>query len=242
MIFGDFNDLLCNEDKWGRSDHSRSLMEGFRETLEDCDLTELELCGGKYTWEKCRGKREWVREKLDRAFSTSSWINKLCKLSVHHTTRSDHDPIQLELVSTSISRRLFRFRFENIWLKDPDSKREVQTYWAKIPPIHLLPKLHEVSSFMAKWGKTFFNKFREKVRNLREVIAGLVNRVDTIGVGRYLEEVERFNDLLLQEETYWKQRAKLFWLEEGDANTKFFHATTTSRKKTNHISYLEKDT
>lgn len=61
-------------------------------------------------------------------------------------------------------------------------------------------------------------------------------------MGRYLEEVERFNNLLLQEETYWKQQAKLFWLEEGDANTKFFHATTTGRKKTNHISYLEKYT
>lgn len=152
MILGDFNDLLCNEDKWGRIDHPRSLMEGFRETLEDCNLTELELCGGKYTWEKCRGKREWVREKLDHAFSTLSWANKflLCKLSMHHTTRSDHEPILLELVSTSISRRLFRFKFENIWLKDSNLKKEVQTYWAKIPPIHLLPKLQEVSFFMAK--------------------------------------------------------------------------------------------
>lgn len=133
VILGDFNDLLCNEDKLGRSNYPRSLIEGFRATLEDCNLTELELCGGKYTWEKCRGKREWVREKVDRAFSTSSWANKfpLCKLLVHHTTRSDDDPIQLELVSTTISRRLFRYKFENIWLKDPDFKKEVQTYWEK---------------------------------------------------------------------------------------------------------------
>lgn len=105
-------------------------MEGFRKTVEDCNLTELDLYGGKYTWEKCRGKQGWIREKLYRAFSTGNWLDKfpLCKLSVHHTSRSDHDPIQLELVSTVISRRLFRFKFENVWLKDSDFKKEVQKY------------------------------------------------------------------------------------------------------------------
>lgn len=31
----------------------------------------------------------------------------------------------------------------------------------------------------------------------------------------------------------------MFWLREGDKNTKFFHANATARKKTNHISFLE---
>lgn len=47
--------------------------------------------------------------------------------------------------------------------------------------------------------------------------------------------------LLLHEETYWKQRAKNYWLAEGDANTKFFHATASTRKKKNHVEFLEKD-
>lgn len=44
-----------------------------------------------------------------------------------------------------------------------------------------------------------------------------------------------------QEESYWKQRAKVFWLEEGDSNTRFFHATATTRKKMNHIKSLRND-
>lgn len=56
-----------------------------------------------------------------------------------------------------------------------------------------------------------------------------------------MEEKEKLNDLLYHEETYWKQRAKLFWLEEGDTNTKFFHASATSRKKTNLISCLQSE-
>lgn len=44
--------------------------------------------------------------------------------------------------------------------------------------------------------------------------------------------------MLLHEEVYWKQRAKLFWLKNGDANTKFFHAQATRRKKLNNIRFL----
>lgn len=107
MIFGDFNDLLQKADKWGKIDHPQSLMDGFRSAIEDSALTELELCGGNYTWEKSQGKNEWVRERLDRAFGTTSWLAKfpLCKLSVYNTPRSDHDPIHVELVSTHVSKR-----------------------------------------------------------------------------------------------------------------------------------------
>ncbi|XP_074342959.1 uncharacterized protein LOC141680708 [Apium graveolens] len=44
----------------------------------------------------------------------------------------------------------------------------------------------------------------------------------------------------LADETYWKQRAKLFWLE-GDAITILFHSSATSRKKMNYINYLMND-
>lgn len=62
--------------------------------------------------------------------------------------------------------------------------------------------------------------------------------VDDRSVQDYLDEKEKLNALLLQEEIYRKQRAKLFWLAEGDENTRFFHAYASARKKTNKISYL----
>lgn len=60
-------------------------------------------------------------------------------------------------------------------------------------------------------------------------------------MSRYFEEKEKLNDLLIQEETYWKQRAKVFWLAEGDSNTKCFHDHASKRKRQNHISYLIND-
>ncbi|KAL8096839.1 hypothetical protein AgCh_030071 [Apium graveolens] len=54
-------------------------------------------------------------------------------------------------------------------------------------------------------------------------------------------EKDRLDDLLKQEETYWKQRAKAFWLSEGDTNSKFFHAQDTIRKKANRIVFLRNE-
>jgi hypothetical protein len=49
---------------------------------------------------------------------------------------------------------------------------------------------------------------------------------------------KRMAHLLVQEDTYWRQRAKTHWLRDGDLNTKFFHVSATSRRKVNRINSL----
>lgn len=106
-VFGDFNDLLYSTDKKGLHPHSQACLEGFRSAVEDCNLVELDLVGGEFTWKKSKGKPTWVRERLDRAFAINEWWHKfpLCTLKVIHTTCSDHDPIQLSLFYTAVSRK-----------------------------------------------------------------------------------------------------------------------------------------
>lgn len=108
-IFGDFNDLLYSSDKRGRHPHPQYLLTGFKNAIEDCSLAEVELKGGMYTWEKSKGTSDWVREKLDRAFGSDSWWQRfsLCTLTVFHVVASDHDPIKLDLVNTSVTKKQF---------------------------------------------------------------------------------------------------------------------------------------
>lgn len=165
-VFGDFNDMRYASNKMGNITHPQALLDGFSATIDSCQLTEIELEGGQFTWEKSKGNPNWVREKLDRAFASSSWLHKfpLCKLTVIHTTVSDHDPILLESCNVAVSRKKFIFRFENVWLKEPNFHSEVSGFWKQLPAAHLLPKLLSASEFMAKWGHKFFHKFRDKVR------------------------------------------------------------------------------
>lgn len=121
-------------------------------------LIEVELTGGEYTWEKSKGTSSWVRERLDRCFANDSWWSKfsLSTLTVFHVIVSDHDPIKLDLLNTSISKKNFRFRFENTWLKKPNFHSEISKYWQYLPAMHFPPKLVEISKYMAQWCREFF--------------------------------------------------------------------------------------
>lgn len=56
------------------------------------------------------------------------------------------------------------------------------------------------------------------------------------GVLKYkLEKLEE------QVDTYWRQRAHVAWLQKGDRNTSFFHATCSERKRSNRIGRLKKE-
>lgn len=44
-----------------------------------------------------------------------------------------------------------------------------------------------------------------------------------------------------QEESFWKQRSRVRWLREGDANTSFFHQSTLQRRRRNKVVKILKD-
>lgn len=50
--------------------------------------------------------------------------------------------------------------------------------------------------------------------------------------------ISSLNVINRQEEIYWKQRAKLQWLKEGDGNTKFFHSMANGRKNRNFMTQI----
>ena len=57
------------------------------------------------------------------------------------------------------------------------------------------------------------------------------------------EEIRRLkaviNESLLKEEIMWNQRSRALWIKWGDRNTKFFHATTSQRRRRNRIVGLQ---
>lgn len=57
-------------------------------------------------------------------------------------------------------------------------------------------------------------------------------------VVEYHATKERLFLLLSQEELYWRQRAKSYWMRDGDRNTKYFHASASTKKRRNKILRL----
>lgn len=66
----------------------------------------------------------------------------------------------------------------------------------------------------------------------------LRHRTDDIGIKAFNNAQRQYLGLLDHQNAYWKQRAKAFWLKEGDTNSKFFHNLVKSRRKNNSINKL----
>lgn len=74
-ILGDFNDMLLPDDKKGRLDHPPRLINGFRDTIGECNLIDLPLIGYPYTQAKSRDSENAIEERLDRAMITDPCLN-----------------------------------------------------------------------------------------------------------------------------------------------------------------------
>lgn len=49
------------------------------------------------------------------------------------------------------------------------------------------------------------------------------------------ELLEELQKVLKLEEEFWKLKSRIQWIQDGDANTKFFHLTTLQRRRKNRI-------
>ncbi|KAL8479369.1 hypothetical protein ACS0TY_026296 [Phlomoides rotata] len=124
VCIGDYNDLLNPGDRGSRVDHPNWFFSGFTAAVDACQLTNLPLIGCQFTWFKTKGSRNVVKERLDRAMVTPSWMD-LCpneKLLNLVAPVSDHNPIMVDTSPTPFVARYRPFRFENKWLEEPDLK------------------------------------------------------------------------------------------------------------------------
>lgn len=203
-------------------------------------LTDLPLLGHPFTWERGRGTAAWVQERIDRAMVSDSWLSLFpqARLTNLIAAMSDHTPILIETAPRTISSRNFRFRFENSWLRESDLVLVVNSSWEESSSLDLISRLHMCTVRLERWGKELARKFKHRINSYKTDILRLQGKDDSSSVDSYARAKQNLANLPLQEEAYWKQRSKSFWLKEGDANTRFFHASTSTRKRVNEIHFL----
>ena len=75
----------------------------------------------------------------------------------------------------------------------------------------------------------------------KELEANRRRAIDRDQVAR--EEILRYKLEKLEEQIdiYWRQRAHVKWLEQGDRNTTFFHAMCRERRRRNRIGRMKKE-
>jgi hypothetical protein len=163
------------------------------------------------------------------------------------TTAPDHAPLHLSLSASFRPKR--RFRFELFWAKLEGFKDAVQDAWKcdenLVDPFQRLDALfRNTATALQAWGQKRVGNVK-----LQMAIANLVVlRLDAAQDRRQLSGGEAWLRKSLKlsllglaslERTIARQRSRICWLREGDANTKLFHAVANGRRIKNFIPAVQ---
>ncbi|KAL9235614.1 hypothetical protein vseg_010359 [Gypsophila vaccaria] len=246
MIIGDFNQILYCSEKKGGTPRMQGEMDEFRAVLDQCGLLDLGFTGDPFTWWNKQSEPNDIFERLDRALVTPTWIDIFPTIVVSHLPRetSDHVPLKVARLANRSRRKNRQFKFENFWTNSENCESVIREAWDANGDESLtgsfLTKANRCVSALTKWSAEEFGNINKKLGENRKRLAFLDSCRPTEEVVMERRSICDDNEkLIIQEEMYWKQRARIDYLTEGDRNTKFFHLKASGRRRRNRITKLE---
>ena len=73
LMIGDFNEVLCVEDKFGGNQININRAMEFKACLDSCSFVDLGFVGPKYTWTNKRQLSNLILERIDQCFANPLW-------------------------------------------------------------------------------------------------------------------------------------------------------------------------
>ncbi|KAL8094943.1 hypothetical protein AgCh_036452 [Apium graveolens] len=144
--------------------------------------------------------------------------------------------------------RLDRALINNMWLTSFPLTKLYNLYGgpSNHSPLLLEPKKKVIggqkrSQNLEIWGKEITGCFIKRIKESKLELKALRGRRDVNLVELYKKAKQRLHLLLDHKEIFWRQRSKQLWLQSGDKNTKYFHASCNSRRRTNQIHKLRNE-
>jgi hypothetical protein len=247
VVIGDFNEIVESSEKQGVGNRPRSQMEAFQRVISDCGLSDLGYRGLKYTWLNCQEEGSFVRERLDRGMANAEWrfMFSVAEIYTELVECSDNYPILLstrKVWQNSYKKR--GFIYDATWSQDIEFGDLIKKVW-RAKGLFLdtwttvKQKLDECKKELSRWKKNHVGVLERDIQEKSKQLQSLqeVEGVPDIGALKKLRtELMILKD---QEDLVWRQRAREDWLQYGDRNTKFFHASTKQKRRANHLEKIK---
>lgn len=108
------------------------------------------------------------------------------------------------------------------------------------PFISICDKISNTRAALLKWSKDRFGKLKDDIALIRSQLTVFYDTPFSATPTEDCVALEmKLNELLHLEQCFWRQRAKVFWLTNGDLNTNFFSPTGKQPKKEEFHKVLE---
>ncbi|CAN6698982.1 unnamed protein product [Malus baccata var. baccata] len=174
LLLGDFNDILCNEEKEGGNYRPAASLRDFREFVARDELMDLGYEGYPFTW---RNKREAmpIQQRLDRGLATLGWYEMYPNTKIKHVILEGSDHALLVLSTDNVPKGKGRqFSYDGRWSKSEDCRNLVGNDWrTQINGSHayrFCGKLKHLRGSLIAWYKGSGRNSVKRIQQLKEEI------------------------------------------------------------------------
>ncbi|KAL4581753.1 hypothetical protein LXL04_006281 [Taraxacum kok-saghyz] len=246
LVSGYFNQIL----KPGESTRSSSFdsyMDDFQRCIEDTNLIDINATGLYYTWnQKPRGVGGLLR-KSDRTMGNTNILSLFPRINVMYKPYgiSDQSPAVIEF-PIGKPKKSYDFKFVNTIADHPQFLDTVQLHWNSRIDGHsmyqvfqklknLKPPIRKISHQMGNPSKKVEARRTEVEKDQEQLDREPDNEELSFEHATYLDE---FIKALSEEESLFRQKAKLNWLKDGDRNTKYYHKVIKEKQNRNRLKSI----
>ena len=243
LFGGDFNVTLEADDRPDGSGGRDQGSEDFWAFLSRAALQEMGPQDSTYTWRSGAGSS--YKSRLDRFLCSVELLERFPQADVRALPRpiSDHSPIIWQ--THEGHGRTTYFKMDKSWLRERGFKEEVKAVWRSHAGIETgSTKLAKCIEGLRGHLMCYRRKVREERYKVRVEALAKIRELDDKEDNRGVlaEEVQDRKKWRLivaeedrKEEMDWRQRSRQLWLEEGDANTRFFHLVANGKRRMKNI-------
>ncbi|GKA80136.1 hypothetical protein Tco_0786732 [Tanacetum coccineum] len=158
---------------------------------------------------------------------------------------SDHSPSILNILIV-VKSKPKPFKFYNLIDRNESFKEIVKEGWLKqVSGFCLYKVVQKLKHLKKHLRKLLFDKgnLHQNVARLRDQLYRVQSALDIDPFNVDLREEEAttvvaFNEVVIMEERFLKQKAKINWLSKGDANTTYFHKAVRSHVSRSRIDVI----
>lgn len=248
IIMGDFNATFNADEAWGNKARMDPLAGHLNDIFLSHGLIDIRPHPLMPTWTNRRAGVNFIGKRLDRVVVKNSIFDILGgpKSFVMVSDVSDHYPISLSCNNFPV-RSGYPFKFNRIWLEDPEYTCLVEDIWRQDPePMHselwdsFHHKMQKIKTMTKSWEREKKCRHRAEYRRIQAEMEVIIESfTHTYPDEQTLESLKclgnRKRELLRIEESTWRLKSRALWLAEGDRNTKFFHKCASERRSKNAI-------
>ncbi|XP_056698487.1 uncharacterized protein [Spinacia oleracea] len=220
IVCGDFNNPLNFGDRLG-APISAAKIEGFKNCVALCGLSDIKSDGCFFTWNNKQSGSARFFSKIDRVLGNDEWMSTFPDSLAQFLPEGlfDHCPA-IVCAQKLLPSGKRPFQYFNMWGLDPSFLDRVKESW-DVP----------------LYGVHMYQLFSRLKRDCQEKLHASpgdpsMSSLESVAVESYRVADTAFLSFL-------RQKSKLYWLKDGDANTSFFHRSIKLRRQFNSIHSIQ---